>query len=120
MAIGEIRPGMAWMNRLPEGSESGVSAGAAIAKRSLSVAAHRTSISLEDAFWTGLRDIAALRGIAAAALVAEIDRDRGGANLSSAIRVFVLTFYRERAGVAVAGSGRGAMAQRWRASGKPA
>ncbi len=102
MAIGEIRPAMAWMNRLPEGRGS---AGTAIAKRSLSVAAHRTSISLEDAFWTGLRDIAASRGIAAAALVAEIDRDRGGANLSSAIRVFVLAFYRERAGAGVAEPG---------------
>ena len=64
--------------------------GAGVAKRSLSVAGHRTSISLEDAFWTGLRDVAAARGLPLAALVAEIDRGRGSANLSSAIRVFVL------------------------------
>lgn len=71
---------------------------AAVGKRSLSVAGHRTSISLEDAFWTGLGDIAAARGLPLAALVAEIDRDRGTANLSSAIRVFVLGFYRRAAG----------------------
>lgn len=70
---------------------------AAVTKRSLSIAGHRTSVSLEDAFWTGLRDIAATRGLAVAGLVAEIDRGRGGANLSSAIRVHVLRFYRDQA-----------------------
>ncbi len=70
---------------------------AAVAKRSLSVAGHRTSVSLEDAFWIGLRDIAAGRRIPLAGLVAEIDRDRGGANLSSAIRVYVLGHYRSAA-----------------------
>lgn len=64
--------------------------GTAVAKRSLSVAGHRTSLSLEDAFWAGLRAIAARRGVPVAALVAELDRERGDANLSSAIRVFVL------------------------------
>jgi predicted DNA-binding ribbon-helix-helix protein len=62
----------------------------AIAKYSLAIAGHRTSISLEQAFWDGLRGLAAERGISIAALVAEIDADRGAANLSSAIRVFVL------------------------------
>lgn len=71
--------------------------GAVVAKRSLSVAGHRTSISLEDAFWRGLREIAAARGMALAALVADIDRGRGTANLSSAIRVHVLEAYRDRA-----------------------
>ncbi|MGI3903024.1 MAG: ribbon-helix-helix domain-containing protein [Janthinobacterium lividum] len=69
---------------------------ATVAKRSLSIAGHRTSVSLEDAFWTGLRDIAAMRGLAVAGLVAEIDRGRGAANLSSAIRVHVLHHYRDR------------------------
>ena len=69
---------------------------AAVAKRSLSIAGHRTSVSLEDAFWTGLRDIAAERGLALAGLVAEIDRARGSTNLSSAIRVHVLHHYRDR------------------------
>ena len=75
---------------------------AAVAKRSLSVAGHRTSVSLEDAFWTALRDIAEARGLTLAGLVADIDRGRGGANLSSAIRVHVLAFYRELAGASPA------------------
>lgn len=66
----------------------------AVVKRSLAVAGHRTSISLEEAFWSGLRDIAAERGLSVAALVAEVDRGRGPSNLSSALRVFVLTRYR--------------------------
>ena len=66
----------------------------AVAKRSLDVAGHRTSISLEQAFWSGLRDIAAERGLSVAALVAEVDRARGPSNLSSALRVFVLARYR--------------------------
>lgn len=63
---------------------------AGIFKHSMSVAGHRTSISLEKAFWDGLRTIAAARGCSMAALVAEIDAGRVGASLSSAIRVFVL------------------------------
>lgn len=59
-------------------------------KHSVVIAGHGTSISLEDAFWSALRAIAAQRNIALAALIARIDADRGGANLSSAIRVFVL------------------------------
>ena len=63
----------------------------AICKRSLAIAGHRTSISLEEAFWQGLRQVAQHRNLSIAALVAEIDAARGAANLSSAIRVFVLT-----------------------------
>ncbi|HEY5226478.1 MAG TPA: ribbon-helix-helix domain-containing protein [Methylovirgula sp.] len=63
----------------------------AISKRSLAIAGHRTSISLEGAFWQGLRQLAQSRNMSIAALVAEIDAARGEANLSSAIRVFVLT-----------------------------
>jgi predicted DNA-binding ribbon-helix-helix protein len=63
---------------------------AAIIKHSLSVAGHRTSISLEQAFWDSLRAIAKRQGEPVASLVARIDAGRGGANLSSAIRVFVL------------------------------
>ncbi len=59
-------------------------------KHSLVIAGHRTSISLEDAFWSRLRQIAAARGLPLARLVAELDARRGEANLSSAIRVFVL------------------------------
>jgi predicted DNA-binding ribbon-helix-helix protein len=58
-------------------------------KRSLAIAGHRTSISLEQPFWDGLRAIAVERGIAVAMLVAAIDAVRGEASLSSAIRLFV-------------------------------
>ena len=60
-----------------------------IVKHSLVIAGHRTSISLEDDFWSGLRRIAEARAQSLASLVAEIDAGRGEANLSSAIRVFV-------------------------------
>jgi len=62
----------------------------AIVKHSLVVAGHRTSISLEDAFWQALKAAAQSRDLSIAALVAEIDAGRGAANLSSAIRVFLL------------------------------
>jgi predicted DNA-binding ribbon-helix-helix protein len=65
-------------------------ASARVLKRSLAIAGHRTSISLEDAFWRRLRALAAARGLSVNALAGEIDAARGVANLSSAIRVFVL------------------------------
>jgi predicted DNA-binding ribbon-helix-helix protein len=60
-----------------------------VIKRSLVVAGHRTSISLEDPFWRGLKALAERRRQSINALVAEIDAARGQANLSSAIRLFV-------------------------------
>ena len=63
-------------------------------KRSLTIAGHRTSISLEDAFWDALKDVARARGLSVAELVEEIDKDRGNAGLSSAIRVYLLGVYR--------------------------
>jgi predicted DNA-binding ribbon-helix-helix protein len=63
--------------------------GRAIVKRSVRIAGHPTSISLEAAFWQGLCDIAASRRVSVNALVAAIDAGRSG-NLSSAIRLFVL------------------------------
>jgi predicted DNA-binding ribbon-helix-helix protein len=62
---------------------------AAIIKRSVRIAGHATSVSLEAAFWQGLHDIAAARGITVNALLASVDAARAG-NLSSAIRLFVL------------------------------
>ena len=62
---------------------------ARIRKHSVLVAGHETSISLEDAFWRVLKEIAASRGASVNELVTEIDRRRTG-NLSSAIRVFAL------------------------------
>jgi predicted DNA-binding ribbon-helix-helix protein len=60
-----------------------------IIKRSVVVAGHRTSVSLEDAFWEALVGIAARQGASINALIGAIDRGRAG-NLSSAIRVYVL------------------------------
>lgn len=65
-----------------------------IRKHSLLIAGHATSISLEEAFWSGLQAIAAAKQTTTAHLVAEVDSRRNEANLSSAIRVFVLEFYR--------------------------
>jgi predicted DNA-binding ribbon-helix-helix protein len=59
-------------------------------KRSLIIAGHATSVSVEQAFWDELRLIAAGRGISLNQLVADIDAGRAGNNLSSAIRLFVL------------------------------
>ena len=59
-------------------------------KRSLTIAGHRTSLSLEPEFWEALNQTAAERGMSLATLVAEIDTTRGGRNLSSAIRVWLL------------------------------
>jgi len=56
---------------------------------------HRTSVSVEDAFWEGLKEIAKQRHEVLAHLVASIDADRQHANLSSAIRLYVLEFYRD-------------------------
>ena len=66
----------------------------AVVKRSVVVAGHRTSISLEDAFWKSLKEIAKERGTTLSRLVETIDSKRGEANLSSAIRLFVLDYYR--------------------------
>ena len=60
-----------------------------VSKRSIVIAGHKTSVSLEDQFWNSLKEIAGQRGMTLAELVAAIDRDREHANLSSAIRLFV-------------------------------
>jgi predicted DNA-binding ribbon-helix-helix protein len=65
-----------------------------VVKRSIVIAGHKTSVSLEDAFWQGLKEIAVLRQITLSDLVASIDTDRRHGNLSSAIRLFVLDHYR--------------------------
>ena len=69
-----------------------------VAKRSLMVAGHRTSVSLEAPFWDALKEIATESGNSVAELVASVDAARTDANLSSAIRLFVLAHYRERNG----------------------
>jgi len=63
-------------------------------KRSVKIAGHATSFSLEDEFWRDLRTLARQRGISVNALVATVDAARHG-NLSSALRLFVLECYRQ-------------------------
>lgn len=67
-----------------------------VIKRSIVIAGHKTSVSLEDAFWAGLKEIATARGMTLSELVASIDTGRQHGNLSSAIRLFVLDHYRNR------------------------
>ncbi|HEY2244812.1 MAG: ribbon-helix-helix domain-containing protein [Xanthobacteraceae bacterium] len=67
-----------------------------VIKRSIVIAGHKTSVSIEDAFWTALKEIAQARQQSVAELIGSIDGARRGANLSSAIRVFVLDYYRGR------------------------
>jgi predicted DNA-binding ribbon-helix-helix protein len=67
-----------------------------VAKRSIAVAGRKTSVSLEDAFWTTLKKIADGRHLTLSELVAAIDNKRQRGNLSSAIRLFVLDFYRNQ------------------------
>jgi predicted DNA-binding ribbon-helix-helix protein len=69
----------------------------AVVKRSVIVDGHKTSVSLEDAFWTSLKDIAMRRGMTLSTQIASIDTDRRTSNLSSAIRLYVLEHFRTRA-----------------------
>jgi predicted DNA-binding ribbon-helix-helix protein len=67
-----------------------------VVKRSIVIAGHKTSVSLEDAFWTGLKHIAVGRHVTLSDLVGSIDGERQQGNLSSAIRLFVLEYYQTR------------------------
>jgi predicted DNA-binding ribbon-helix-helix protein len=67
-----------------------------VVKRSIVIAGHKTSVSLEDAFWKALKEIAISRGTTLSNLVTSIDVDRRQGNLSSCLRLFVLDFYRYR------------------------
>jgi predicted DNA-binding ribbon-helix-helix protein len=71
-----------------------------VVKRSIVIAGHKTSVSLEDAFWKGLKEIALGRDITLSAMVAAIDSGRAQGNLSSALRLFVLDHYRTMIGSA--------------------
>src|SRR5262245_12528077 len=66
-----------------------------VVKRSIVIAGHKTSVSLEDAFWSALKEIAELRQTTLSELVGSIDGARKHGNLSSAIRLFVLDFQRQ-------------------------
>jgi predicted DNA-binding ribbon-helix-helix protein len=63
-------------------------------KRSIVIDAHKTSVSLEDAFWHDLKSIAYVQRATLSELVAKIDQTRKKGNLSSAIRLYVLEFFR--------------------------
>jgi predicted DNA-binding ribbon-helix-helix protein len=65
-----------------------------IVKRSIMIAGHRTSISLEDAFWKGLKEIAAKHDMSVQNVVAAVHGGRHRGNLSSTLRLFVLEYYR--------------------------
>jgi predicted DNA-binding ribbon-helix-helix protein len=67
-----------------------------IVKRSVVLAGHKTSISLEDQFWKALKDIAKARGKTLSETIVAIDGERASGNLSSAVRLFVLNHYQER------------------------
>ena len=67
-----------------------------ITKRSVTIGGHKTSVTLEDVFWQGLREIAAARNVGLSALLDEIDGNRQRNNLSSHIRMFVLEYFRGR------------------------
>jgi predicted DNA-binding ribbon-helix-helix protein len=74
-----------------------------VVKRSVVIAGHHTSVSLEEPFWSALKDIAAAREMTISQLVAAVDAARARGNLSSALRLFVLDVYR-------VGAGRGGVA----------
>jgi predicted DNA-binding ribbon-helix-helix protein len=67
-----------------------------VVKRSIVIAGHKTSVSLEDAFWQSLKQIAAARGMTLSEVVELVDVERRQGNLSSCLRLFVLNFYRNQ------------------------
>ena len=77
-----------------------------VVKRSIVVGGHKTSVSLEEAFWSGMKEISVARGTTLYRLVSEIDANRNQGNLSSAIRQFVLNHFK-----GLVSSGRASHAQ---------
>jgi predicted DNA-binding ribbon-helix-helix protein len=67
-----------------------------VLKRSIVIAGHKTSVSLEEEFWKSVKEIAGERNMTLTDLVGEIDANRQHANLSSAIRLFVIGVYRDQ------------------------
>ena len=76
-------------------------------KRSVNIDGHRTSVSLENEFWDGLREIARHKNMAASELVATIAVGRNRKNLSSEVRVFVLNHFRTHGGQKILSNERG-------------
>jgi predicted DNA-binding ribbon-helix-helix protein len=80
----------------PEGKDKAVNperTSSSVRKRSVRVGKHKTSLSVEDEFWQGLKEIAQERSLSLSNLVDDINKQRTHANLSSAIRLFVLDHY---------------------------
>ena len=77
---------------MEQGREAGMKS--PVVKRSVVIGGHRTSVSLEEAFWDGMKEISRERGKTLSELVSEIDDKRQQGNLSSAIRLFVLDHFR--------------------------
>jgi predicted DNA-binding ribbon-helix-helix protein len=73
-----------------------------VVKRSIVIGGHKTSVSLEDAFWKGLKEIASQRDQTLSELVGSIDAERRHGNLSSGLRLFVLDHYRSKISPALA------------------
>jgi predicted DNA-binding ribbon-helix-helix protein len=85
------------LNKPAAGSFAGGEAvKSSIFKRSVIIAGHKTSVNVEQEFWKSLKEIAAERNMTVGVLVGEIDAERNHSNLSSAIRLFVLGFYRDQ------------------------
>ena len=80
----------------PGAGQTGVGRASRPVKRSFSIRGHRTSISLEAAFWEALGEIATAEGVTLAGLVAKVDAARGDAGLSGAVRIYILGHYRAR------------------------
>jgi predicted DNA-binding ribbon-helix-helix protein len=75
-----------------------------VQKRSLSIAGHRTSIALEPEFWDGLEVLAQAQGLPLSGLIRQIDEGRSNPNLSSALRLAVLGYFRRQAERGTTGS----------------
>ena len=65
-----------------------------VIQRTINIAGRKTSVSLEGAFWKAFKEIAATKGVPVSRLVSMIDSERQNNNLSSAVRLFVLDYYR--------------------------
>jgi len=74
-----------------------------VAKRSIVIDKHKTSVSLEDEFWSGLKTIAAEKHLTLSELITGVDQERQNGNLSSALRLYVLGWYRGLEPVAARG-----------------
>jgi predicted DNA-binding ribbon-helix-helix protein len=69
-----------------------------VAKHSIVINGHKTSVSLEEAFWNGMKEISAQHGKTVSELITGIDSGKDRGNLSSAIRLFVLDYYKAGGG----------------------